>query len=112
MLIFTVEITPKTERAINAAKADFLKKVQGFNEEANKKSPYIPSTPVKKEYCQNERRKTAYFSDKMYRLIATFLLDMPLDEVCRRIDTIPDAEREALVSAIWDEYHKRCSKNV
>lgn len=107
MLIFTFEIESKgTART----KADFLKDAEGTTKEVNNKSPYMPHYATDdKDLAKNTDKKAAFFSKEMYRLIASFLLDMPMSVVCRKMDTLPEVEREALTAAIWDEYHERCS---
>jgi len=108
MLIITVEIERKNSTIIAGTKAAYLKEKDNFTKEVNRKSPYMPGYPVAKAHCE-AKRKSTFFSKEMYRLIASFLLDMPMSVVCRKMDTLPEAEREALTAAIWDEYHEICS---
>ena len=107
MLIFTFEIESK---GAPRTKADFLKEAEGAAKEVNNKNPYLPSYITDdKDRTKNSDKKASFFSKEMYRLIASFLLDMPMSVVCRKMDTLPEVEREALTAAIWDEYHERCS---
>ncbi|MBE6580519.1 MAG: hypothetical protein E7650_02760 [Ruminococcaceae bacterium] len=121
MLIFTVEIECKNSPTTAETKAAYLREKENLTKEVNKKSPSLDDHSSTEKIvlttkgCRQiaERAglltKPTFFSKEMYRLIASCLLDMPMDMVCRKMDALPEVEREALTVAIWDEYHERCS---